>query len=117
MRKTKPDYSIYYAIHDNNQKLCAVIKKRKNQSSLIAGFMPAKQYTKTLLGFSPSDFSVTSAIDEAMKYSVAKRGRRLTDKQKQHIKQQAQLLISSNVSMREAAKLLNVDRQTLQKLL
>lgn len=117
MSKTKSEYSIYYAIHDNNQKLCAVIKKRKNKSSLIAGFMPAKQYTKTLLGFFPSDFSVTSAIDEAMKHSVAKRGRRLTGSQKQHIKQQAQLLISSNVSMREAAKLLNVDRQTLQKLL
>ncbi len=60
---------------------------------------------------------VCCTIDEAMKHSVAKRGRRLTDRQKQHIKQQAQLLISSNVSMREAAKLLNVDRQTLQKLL
>lgn len=129
--KTKARKNIYYAIiHENNNRVYCVVREKNSKSDnlkdrfkIVIGEFPAASapYALQLIASSSSAPALGEWIEQvretASPTDYKERGKRLTPEERERLKEQILILNAQGVSQREISRLLNIDKNTVRKIL
>ncbi|WP_133164080.1 helix-turn-helix domain-containing protein [Aeromonas jandaei] len=123
---TKPAKKNYYAIvHEKKDYVFCVVREKnptaknlKSRFRVVCGTLPNEKskYSIQLIATSASSPCLQEWMERVEK-EPHNQGRRLTQEQRDKIKEQALILHSQKVSLREIARLLDVDRGTIKRII
>ncbi|MGU5652349.1 helix-turn-helix domain-containing protein [Aeromonas allosaccharophila] len=122
----KPTKKNYYAIvHEKKDYVFCVVREKnptsknlKHRFRIVCGNLPSEQskYSIQLIASSASSPCLQEWMERVEK-EPRNQGRRLTQEQRDKIKEQALILHSQQISLREIARLLDVDRETIKRII
>ncbi|ENC6423335.1 helix-turn-helix domain-containing protein [Aeromonas veronii] len=122
----KPANKKYYAVvHEKKDYVFCVVREKnptakniKTRFRVVCGTLPdqSSQYSIQLIATSASDPRLQEWMERVEK-TPHTQGRRLTQEQRDKIKEQALILHSQNISLRDIAKILGVDRETIKRII
>jgi len=123
---TKSVKKSYYAIvHEERDYVFCVVREKnptakniKSRFRIVCGNFPNEKskYSIQLIASSASSPCLQEWMERVEKEPHTQ-GRRLTQEQRDKIKEQALILHSQKVSLREIARLLDVDRETIKRII